>query len=588
MLQILSLSLRNLVRQKRRNILLGIAIAFGAMILIMVNSFSNGVSKVLFEKIVRYTNGHVSLSYMRNGQVMNQLFPDGDRIRAAIAKEVPEALRVEEAIGVFGRAIGNGVSDNVILVGVDLNQSLDKKELKEFEANFKMLEGSFEALNDKSKGIPVVLAEQKAKYLKLKMGDVIRVRFTGVTNQATSASLTVVGIFKPANVFMSVPIFLELNDLRPMAGYGPHDVPGLQVNLKDPQRSAKKVADKIHAALKPGLAVLTGSGECRGVKAEVQVLGVRTDSASLSLLRKQLKLARGDSAKSYSYEGVVMSAGLASALGAEAGDTIRLAWAGKYDTTAGSGRVIVTGVADSRAALPGNALLVNEREFYRAYYRPLPAPPAAAAMALLPDSTHPLWAALAPEYVLMKRCASTQEVNKVTREMARARYKGIMVQVQSMYETASAILSVQMAINLITVIAGSILFMIILIGMINTLRMTIRERTREIGTVRAIGMQRRDVRRMFVYETGLLALFASIVGTVLAFLLMAGLSTLTFEAGDNPIGMLLVDRHLYFAPTVLAVVLIDVLIVGIAMVTAFFPARRAADLKAAVALRHIE
>jgi ABC-type antimicrobial peptide transport system permease subunit len=118
--------------------------------------------------------------------------------------------------------------------------------------------------------------------------------------------------------------------------------------------------------------------------------------------------------------------------------------------------------------------------------------------------------------------------------------------------------------------------------------MTIRERTREIGTVRAIGMQRRDVRRMFVYETGLLALFASIVGTVLAFLLMAGLSTLTFEAGDNPIGMLLVDRHLYFAPTVLAVVLIDVLIVGIAMVTAFFPARRAADLKAAVALRHIE
>ena len=66
-----------------------------------------------------------------------------------------------------------------------------------------MLHGSFLDLENKSVGHPVVLAEQKAKYLKVGMGDILRVRFTGVTGQASSAQLTVVGIFKPANIFMS-------------------------------------------------------------------------------------------------------------------------------------------------------------------------------------------------------------------------------------------------------------------------------------------------------------------------------------------------------------------------------------------------
>ena len=43
-----NISFRNLVRQKRRNVLLGITIAFGAMVLVLANAFSHGISKVLF------------------------------------------------------------------------------------------------------------------------------------------------------------------------------------------------------------------------------------------------------------------------------------------------------------------------------------------------------------------------------------------------------------------------------------------------------------------------------------------------------------------------------------------------------------
>jgi len=157
-----------------------------------------------------------------------------------------------------------------------------------------------------------------------------------------------------------------------------------------------------------------------------------------------------------------------------------------------------------------------------------------------------------------------------------------------MYETASAILNVEFALNLITLTAGLILFCIILIGVINTLRMTIRERTREIGTMRAIGMQKKDVLSMFLLETGFLAFFASIVGAILAFLAMYGLSSITIDAGDNPMGMLLVEGHLYFAPTLAAAVSYIVFIIGITVVTAFFPARRAAAMVVSDALRHVE
>jgi len=589
MLQIISISLRNLVRQKRRNILLGVAIAFGTLVLVLANAFSHGISKVLLERIVRYTNGHVAISYVRNGNVMSQVFHDDVKIRDAIKAVAPSDARVEEAVGVFGRAIGNGVADNVYLVGVDLFTEITEKEVKEFESNFKMIEGSFDRLKDTTVvGYPVCLSKQKADYLKLKMGDVLRVRFNTVRNQASSAQLTIVGIFKPSNVFMSMPIFLNLEHARFLAGYGPHDIASFQVNMDNPQLNAKKVANDIHEKLKPGLAVMPGRGENNGCTADMLTLGFRTDSASLAVMQKNITLKQGDSASAFVYNGVILSHSLAKQSNWKKGDTIRFSWTGKYDTAGNFTRFVVTAIADSNSPLPQKSLLVNEREFYRAYYNPLPSVPDPTWQENLPDSVHPLYAALAPEYMLMKRCNTTDEYTKIFKDMGRSKFKGIMVSVQSMYETASAVLNVEFALNLITLAAGLILFCIILIGVVNTLRMTIRERTREIGTMRAIGMQKKDVLSMFLLETGFLTLFASIVGTILAFLVMYGLSSITIDASDNPMGMLLVEGHLYFAPTLAAAVSYIVFIIGITIFTAFFPARRAATMIVSDALRHVE
>jgi ABC-type lipoprotein release transport system permease subunit len=585
---IFNISFRNLVRQKRRNILLGIAIAFGAMVLIMANAFSHGISKVLFDQVIRYTNGHVAISYMHGGNMMSQVFYDDARIRAAVQKAAPAALRSDESVGVFARAIGNGIADNVIMIGVNLNETMTPEEKKEFMGNFKMIQGSFLALNDKSVGYPVVLSEQKANYLRVKLGDILRVRFTGVNNQASSAQLTVVGIFKPANIFMSSPVFLELHDIKKLAGYGPHDIAGIHIILKDPQHTAKIAADRIHALLKPGLAVIAGTGMLHERAFPATLLGFRTDSASQSIMRRNVSLVSGDSAAAFGYRGVMIAKELAAQTGARIGDTLAVSWEPKYGQDKGGATLVITAIADHAAKFPANGIFVNERDFYHAYYSPLPADPSPELKRSLPDSSEPLYAALAPEFMLMKRCSTTDEYTKMTEEMGRGTFKGIMVSVGSMYETASAILQVEAALNIITLAAGLILFFIILIGVVNTLRMTIRERTREIGTVRAIGMQRSQVLHMFLLETLFLAFFASIAGGILAFAAMWGLSSITINAADNPMGMLLVKGHLFFAPTAVGIAGYLVFIMAIAAATAFFPARRAAKLTAANAMRHYE
>ncbi len=68
------------------------------------------------------------------------------------------------------------------------------------------------------------------------------------------------------------------------------------------------------------------------------------------------------------------------------------------------------------------------------------------------------------------------------------------------------------AIDGITFLLTSVLLVIIAIGIMNTLWIAIRERTREIGTLRAIGMQRPRVLAMFVIEAFCLGALGSLAG----------------------------------------------------------------------------
>jgi len=111
-------------------------------------------------------------------------------------------------------------------------------------------------------------------------------------------------------------------------------------------------------------------------------------------------------------------------------------------------------------------------------------------------------------------------------------------------------------------------------GVVNTLALTILERTRELGMLRAIGTSRRQVRRMVRYESVINALLGTIVGTVVGLLLaVAAVQALKDE------GLVL------SVPIVLPfVVLIAAIVLGV--VAAIRPARRASRLDVIESLQY--
>ena len=82
-------------------------------------------------------------------------------------------------------------------------------------------------------------------------------------------------------------------------------------------------------------------------------------------------------------------------------------------------------------------------------------------------------------------------------------------------------------------------------------------------------------------------LFASIAGVIIGLILMVILGSISMD-GNSALGMLLVNGKLYFLPTFASILGNVIFITLLTLSTAWFPARRAARLDAARALRHYE
>ena len=96
---------------------------------------------------------------------------------------------------------------------------------------------------------------------------------------------------------------------------------------------------------------------------------------------------------------------------------------------------------------------------------------------------------------------------------ALAPYPNVQVQTRAQYEQAQTA-SVNQLLGLVYALLA-LAVIIALIGIVNTLMLSVFERTREIGLLRAVGMRRRQVRTMIRSEAVILAIFGAIIGIVI-------------------------------------------------------------------------
>lgn len=132
---------------------------------------------------------------------------------------------------------------------------------------------------------------------------------------------------------------------------------------------------------------------------------------------------------------------------------------------------------------------------------------------------------------------------------------------------------------------AAVLLQVIGVGIMIVMWISIRERTREIGTLRAIGMQRRSVLAMFLAEGFLLALISTTTGAVLGLALSWGLSAahITLPLG---VQFVLLSDKLVIVPTAWAFVVTMLFITGVVTVISVIPSYVASRLQPVTAMAH--
>lgn len=150
---------------------------------------------------------------------------------------------------------------------------------------------------------------------------------------------------------------------------------------------------------------------------------------------------------------------------------------------------------------------------------------------------------------------------------------------QSSKDIQKQITQVVNILQILVGVFGLITLVASIFGIVNTQYISVLERTREIGLMKALGMRGRDVRRLFMLEAGWIGFLGGAIGAIVAMLVGIPLNPWITKKLDLGAG----NSLLIFRPAQILTLIAALVIV--AMVAGFLPARKAAKLDPIEALR---
>ena len=201
-----TISFRNLIRQFRRNALLGLGIALGMCILVLTSSFTNGLSDILFNKVLVNMTGHIQLLRYEYTNRRSDVIRDKVRFMAAIKGNVEGVTAIEENVAAFSRGIGNGKTGLLALVGLRRDAAFyEETQLEQGDPRDIYRGGVFPG---------IILYKNTARDLNVGMNDIVTVRFETIYGQAQAPKFKVVGLIPSENMFMDMAAFVDMEVLR--------------------------------------------------------------------------------------------------------------------------------------------------------------------------------------------------------------------------------------------------------------------------------------------------------------------------------------------------------------------------------------
>jgi putative ABC transport system permease protein len=160
----------------------------------------------------------------------------------------------------------------------------------------------------------------------------------------------------------------------------------------------------------------------------------------------------------------------------------------------------------------------------------------------------------------------------------------IMLKLSTIDEVLGVVRSITGAVDGVGLLVALVMLVVIAASIFINLRMSINERLREIGTMRAIGFGSSAVTGLFVLESSLLALMFSAGGSVLSALACLGLRSALRLPADGGLAILLDSGRLALRPVPSDMAILVLAITALAALFSWPPARRGGRIRPVEAL----
>ncbi|MDV3242983.1 MAG: ABC transporter permease [Methylocaldum sp.] len=161
--------------------------------------------------------------------------------------------------------------------------------------------------------------------------------------------------------------------------------------------------------------------------------------------------------------------------------------------------------------------------------------------------------------------------------------EGLKLEVKTWNELSTFYTKVKQMFDVIFLFTFLIVFTIVVMSVINTVSMAIMERTREIGTLRALGFKRRGIIGLFAAESMLLGILGSLLGMVLTLITWSGVAFFK-PTWIPPQITRRVPLEVYLVPDYMLYSIL--LLIVLSLAAASLPARTAARMQIVGALGH--
>jgi putative ABC transport system permease protein len=239
----LLISFMNLVEHGRRSSFLGAAIAAVTCLFVLLTALSSGIRHTLLETATTLTTGHLNVGgfFKITSGTAGPIVTDYQRIAELVQRELPEVDYIVQRGRGFGKLVSDRGSTLAGMSGVDVAAEPGLRDV------LQVFEGE---LSDLAQPNTILLFEQQAKRLDVRVGDALTISATTSRGVANTIDCRVVAIARDAGLLSTFNVFVSAASLRALYQLRP-DVTGvLQVYVK-PQHLSElaPVAERLRTVL---------------------------------------------------------------------------------------------------------------------------------------------------------------------------------------------------------------------------------------------------------------------------------------------------------------------------------------------------